>query len=96
MRFTNNRLTGLQTDITWLGSSRLSRIQQNYKYTWLGFSLVHNNTKETFAQKSATYISVIPCLVVGVVKGVGFLRVGRGELGVTVGGLVGVVYRVFQ
>ena len=54
MRFTNNRLTGLQTDITWLGSSRLSRIQQNYKYTWLGFSLVQNNTKETFAQKSAT------------------------------------------
>ena len=40
--------------------------------------------------------SVTPCLVVGVVKGVGFLRVGRGELGVTVGGLVGVVYRVFQ
>ena len=24
---------------------------------------------------------MIPCLVVGVVKGVGFLRVGRGELG---------------
>ena len=24
MRFTNNRLTGLQTDKTWLGSSRVS------------------------------------------------------------------------
>ena len=35
MRFTNNRLTGLQTDKTWLGSSRVSRMQQNYKCTWL-------------------------------------------------------------
>ena len=31
MRFTNNRLTDLQTDKTWLGLSRLSRVQQNYK-----------------------------------------------------------------
>ena len=31
MRFTNNRLTGLQTDKTWLGLSRLSRVQQNFK-----------------------------------------------------------------
>ena len=29
MRFTNNRLTGLQTDKTWLGSSRLSRAQKS-------------------------------------------------------------------
>ena len=36
MRFTNNRLMGLQTIRTWLGSSRLRRIQQqNYKCTWL-------------------------------------------------------------
>ena len=31
MRFTNNRLTGLQTDKTWLGLSRLSRVQQLLK-----------------------------------------------------------------
>ena len=33
MRFTNNQLTGLQTDKAWLGSSRVSRMQQNYKCT---------------------------------------------------------------
>ena len=31
MRFTNNRLTDLQTDKTWLGLSRLSRVEQNDK-----------------------------------------------------------------
>ena len=30
MRFTNNRLTGLQTEKTWLGLSTLNRVLQNY------------------------------------------------------------------
>ena len=31
MRFTNNRLTDLQTEETWLVFSKLSRPQQNYE-----------------------------------------------------------------
>ena len=53
MRFTNNRLTGLQTDKTWLGSSRVSRMQQNYRVqlTVQTFNTIINRN---FPQKSAT------------------------------------------
>ena len=54
MRFTNNRLTGLQTDKTWLGSSRISWIQQNYKCTWLMVIAPICLTGRNFAQKSET------------------------------------------